>query len=48
MSITPVAFAPALLEHEGKVSRFPRALCSFTSADGKNGLGWTEWNQPLP
>ncbi|HEV3226141.1 MAG TPA: hypothetical protein VGZ52_04880 [Acidimicrobiales bacterium] len=46
LTITPVAFAPALLEWEGRVSRFPRALCEFTAADGRSGLGWTEWNQP--
>lgn len=46
MTITPVAFAPALLAHEGKVSRFPRALCGFAAPDGRKGLGWTEWNQP--
>jgi hypothetical protein len=46
LSITPIAFAPALLTHEGKVSRFPRALCGFATRDGREGLGWTEWNQP--
>jgi hypothetical protein len=45
LAIEPIAFAPALLSWDGKVSRFPRALCSFT-AGGQNGLGWTEWNQP--
>jgi hypothetical protein len=47
MDLKPIAFAPALLEHDGKVSRFPRALCGFAAADGREGLGWTEWNQPL-
>jgi hypothetical protein len=46
MDLKPIAFAPALLEHDGKVSHFPRALCGFTAADGRVGLGWTEWNQP--
>jgi hypothetical protein len=46
LDIEPVAFGPALLTWENKVSRFPRAMCRFTSADGRNGLGWTEWNQP--
>ncbi len=46
LDIQPVAFAPALLTWEGKVSRFPRALCRFRAADGRRGLGWTEWNQP--
>ena len=48
LGIEPVAFAPALLRHEGQTSRFPRALCRFTAAGGIGGLGWTEWNQPLP
>ncbi len=46
LDIAPISFAPALLQHEGKVSRFPRALCRFTASDGRDGLGWTEWNQP--
>ncbi len=48
LTIDPVSFAPALLQHDGKTSRFPRALCRFRSADGREGLGWTEWNQPTP
>jgi len=47
LGIEPVAFGPALLTWEGKVSRFPRAMCRFTAADGRTGLGWTEWNQPV-
>ena len=27
-------------------ARFPRALCRFETADGRSGVGWTEWNQP--
>jgi len=46
LGIEPIAFAPALLAWEGRVSRFPRAMCAFTAADGRKGLGWTEWNQP--
>lgn len=46
LGIEPIAFAPALLTWEGRVSRFPRAMCRFTAADGRDGLGWTEWNQP--
>jgi hypothetical protein len=48
MAATPVALAPILLtdEHEGRVARFPRALCSFAVDDGRSGVGWTEWNQP--
>jgi hypothetical protein len=46
LAIEPVAFSPVLLVDEGSVSRFPRALCRFTEADGRTGVGWTEWNQP--
>ena len=47
--VEPVAFSPIHLvdtggEHE-RVARFPRALCRFRAADGRRGVGWTEWNQ---
>lgn len=48
LSVEPVAFSPVLLvdPYEDRISRFPRALCRFRSADGRRGHGWTEWNQP--
>jgi hypothetical protein len=48
LSVTPTGFAPVALEApDGRVSRFPRALCRFEStADGRSGWGWTEWCQP--
>jgi hypothetical protein len=47
LDVEPVAFAPVGLHApDGRVSRFPRALCRFTAADGRTGVGWTEWNQP--
>jgi len=52
LAVDPVAFSPVHLvdEHEGqrRVARFPRALCRFEEADGRRGVGWTEWNQPSP
>ena len=48
LAIEPIAFGPALLTRDEQVSRFPRAMCAFTAADGRTGLGWTEWNQPQP
>jgi hypothetical protein len=50
LSIEPVAFSPVLLTApDGRVSRFPRALCRFTdTGSGRPGVGWTEWNQPPP
>ena len=49
LAIEPVAFSPVRLDApDGRVSRFPRAWCRFTAADGRVGHGWTEWNQPQP
>lgn len=49
LDIEPVSFSPVLLTApDGRVSRFPRALCRFREVDGAGrcGVGWTEWNQP--
>jgi len=48
LEIDPVAFSPVLLTAtDGRLTRFPRALCRFTdTATGRAGVGWTEWNQP--
>lgn len=48
VDIEPVAFSPVLLTApDGRVSRFPRALCRFRDPAGaQGGAGWTEWNQP--
>lgn len=47
LEIEPVAWAPVLLTApDGRISRFPRAWTRFRTADGRRGLGWTEWNQP--
>ena len=47
LSIEPVAFSPVhLVDDDGsgpRHARFPRALCRFEAADGRNGVGWTEW-----
>ena len=49
LTMHPLAFAPALLVGpDGQVDRFPRAMCRFSTPDGRQGLGWTEWNQPQP
>ena len=48
LRIEPVAFGPVLLEStDGRVSRFPRAVARFVNTDGRSGLGWVEWNQPV-
>ena len=49
LDVEPVAFAPVLVAPDGRVSRFPQALCRFADpATGRRGVGWTEWNQPQP
>ncbi|MGE2731282.1 phosphotransferase [Mycolicibacterium vaccae] len=40
------AHAPVLLTSaDGRVSRFPRAWGTVTTADGRTGVGWVEWNR---
>lgn len=47
LDVEPIAFAPVLLvDPEGRVSRFPRAMARYRAPDGRTGLGWIEWNQP--
>jgi hypothetical protein len=47
LDIEPIAFGPVLLvADDGRESRFPRAVARFTTADGRTGTGWIEWNQP--
>ncbi len=41
--------APVLLvAADGRVSQFPRAWVSVSTADGRTGVGWVEWNRNLP
>ncbi len=45
--MTPVAFGPVLLRNDdGRTSRFPRAMVRCRTDDGRDGMGWIEWNQP--
>lgn len=38
--------APVLLTSpDGRVSQFPRAWVAVTTADGRSGVGWMEWNR---
>jgi hypothetical protein len=40
--------APVLLTAtDGRVSQFPRAWATVTTADGRTGVGWLEWNRNL-
>jgi hypothetical protein len=29
---------------DGRVAFFPRAMATFHCADGRDGVGWIEWN----
>ena len=41
--------APVMLtSSDGRVSRFPRAWATVTTADGRTGAGWLEWNRNKP
>ena len=37
----------SLTAPDGRVSQFPRAWVSVTTADGRTGVGWMEWNRNL-
>ena len=37
-----------LVSPEGRVSLFPRAWAAVRTADGRDGVGWLEWNRNLP
>lgn len=46
LTATPLLLAPIRLDApDGRMGRFPRALCRFDAADGRTGYGWTEWNR---
>ncbi|HZU46109.1 MAG TPA: phosphotransferase [Mycobacterium sp.] len=34
-----------LVAADGRVSQFPRAWATVTTADGRHGVGWLEWNR---
>jgi hypothetical protein len=36
-----------LTASDGRVSQFPRAWASINTSDGRNGVGWVEWNRNL-
>jgi hypothetical protein len=49
LEIEPLAFAPLrLASPDGRVSHFPRAMCRLRADDGREGLGWVEWNLNQP
>jgi hypothetical protein len=45
-SIDICGHAPVLLTSpDGRISHFPRAWATITTADGRTGVGWLEWNR---
>lgn len=49
IGVAPQLWSPVLLTSpDGDLSRFPRALCRYTAADGRTGAGWIEFNQVQP
>jgi hypothetical protein len=45
--VDPIAYGPILLTApDGRVGRFPRATAHYRTTDGRQGVGWIEWNQP--
>jgi hypothetical protein len=50
ITVTPVTYGPVLLRDDdtGRTSRFPRAMVTCRTDDGRHGAGWIEWNQPQP
>jgi hypothetical protein len=37
-----------LMAQDGRISQFPRVWGTLTTADGRTGVGWLEWNRNLP
>jgi hypothetical protein len=47
IDVTPLAYGPVLFRNDDdRVSRFPRAMVRYALDDGREGMGWIEWNQP--
>jgi hypothetical protein len=46
LTVEPLAFgALRLVAPDGRVTHFPRAMCSATDTEGRRALGWMEWNR---
>ncbi len=37
-----------LVAPDGRISQFPRVWATVSTADGRTGVGWLEWNRNLP
>ncbi len=46
LQVEPLAFGPLRLQApDGRISEFPRAMCSVIAPDGRTGVAWVEWNR---
>jgi hypothetical protein len=36
-----------LVSPDGRISQFPRVWATVSTADGRSGVGWVEWNRNL-
>jgi Phosphotransferase enzyme family len=46
LDVEPLGFGPLrLVAPDGRISLFPRAMCRVRTADGREGVGWVEWNR---
>ncbi|HTY97718.1 MAG TPA: phosphotransferase, partial [Solirubrobacteraceae bacterium] len=46
VEVDPLAWGPLLLTSpDGRLSQFPRAMCSVRTGDGRSGVAWVEWNR---
>lgn len=49
LAATPIGWAPVLVTAEdGRTSRWARAAIRARADDGRRGVGWIEFNQPVP
>ncbi|MFZ0231182.1 MAG: phosphotransferase [Mycobacterium sp.] len=58
LSVDPGGFAAAvdvrghaplrLVANDGRISQFPRVWATVSTADGRTGVGWLEWNRNQP
>jgi hypothetical protein len=49
LDVEPLAYGPLrLASDDGRASRFVRAMSRVTASDGRQGLGWIEWNLNQP
>jgi hypothetical protein len=47
VSVSPVHHAPVgIALVDGSTTQLMRSLCRSTAGDGRQGVGWTEWNHP--